>query len=470
MSEVQPIGRFLAKAPDPLGFVAAENGRFADHFEPIDDLLFRLLAKALDGERLIEAKRKKTENCVQLIGLSAADARLISGHFDRSSLQSKGAWWLPDEASLRPVVFNLPGALIKGHRFAAGYAGDDSLKLELDNPEHLFSFYALQPLMQQIFAPLELRGHAAGKKKPEQRVKAWVEVETLYGQLGLPLDNGYMAVRNGQAWATKRLPERSNAKRAYLEAFRDRLAPDVVQHYRAVRLQELVTKYYAKSKKVSATQRQVLTKPLQQPLVTYFAGGWLDFLEYLGEEPSPDEEITTALPGTKLYVGGSDRVDDIAAERGLAPEAVEEMLASFFGESAGRSPVERRVEACRKYWQVFDELHAAQRPGMDSLWGLVDEGGTYSPGQPSDPYQPSAIPALLPREVAGSIEELWGTAVLKRWPDSIVSATHPHANFAEAFGVALEFWHGVGLTAWFICEGPYSRTSIDGLPGYYERH
>ena len=55
-----------------------------------------------------------------------------------------------------------------------------------------------------------------------------------------------------------------------------------------------------------------------------------------------------------------------------------------------------------------------------------------------------------------------------RWPESIVSNPFPHVTMAEAFGPALEFWHGCALTAWFICEGPISRTDIPGLPEYYK--
>ncbi|MFE4956188.1 hypothetical protein ACFRCW_19300 [Streptomyces sp. NPDC056653] len=35
---------------------------------------------------------------------------------------------------------------------------------------------------------------------------------------------------------------------------------------------------------------------------------------------------------------------------------------------------------------------------------------------------------------------------------------------AETLGLALEFWHGVALTVWFVCEGPYSRTPCPASP------
>lgn len=40
---------------------------------------------------------------------------------------------------------------------------------------------------------------------------------------------------------------------------------------------------------------------------------------------------------------------------------------------------------------------------------------------------------------------------------------------AETMGPALKFWHGCALTAWFLCEGPYSRTNMVGLAEYYRK-
>jgi hypothetical protein len=40
---------------------------------------------------------------------------------------------------------------------------------------------------------------------------------------------------------------------------------------------------------------------------------------------------------------------------------------------------------------------------------------------------------------------------------------------AETFGPALSFWQSCALTAWFICEGPYSRTDMAGLAHHQRR-
>jgi hypothetical protein len=169
-----------------------------------------------------------------------------------------------------------------------------------------------------------------------------------------------------------------------------------------------------------------------------------------------------------LYVGGSAKVKEIAAAKGIDPAEVEKMLASFYGRSSAKSPVEQRVEVCKRYWDVFDAVHAAQSPGMRSLWGFVDEGATYSPGSPSAAYEPQARPHLLPDNLADEIEELWDSEIVKRWPERIVSTIYPHAMFADTFGPALQLWHGCALTAWFVCEGPYSRTDLPGMASFYE--
>jgi hypothetical protein len=40
---------------------------------------------------------------------------------------------------------------------------------------------------------------------------------------------------------------------------------------------------------------------------------------------------------------------------------------------------------------------------------------------------------------------------------------------AEAFGPAVELWHGIALTCWFVCEGPMSRTTLGALGKYHHR-
>jgi hypothetical protein len=76
---------------------------------------------------------------------------------------------------------------------------------------------------------------------------------------------------------------------------------------------------------------------------------------------------------------------------------------------------------------------------------------------------------VLPGDLLDEIDELWGSAMSSREPARIVTEPFPHVRLAETFGPALRFWHGCALTAWFLCEGPYSRTDMAGLEEYHGR-
>jgi len=202
----------------------------------------------------------------------------------------------------------------------------------------------------------------------------------------------------------------------------------------------------------------VLTRELERVLSTYFGGDWLSLLGYLGEAPHPKEHLVTALPESKLRawsLGERERESD-GENRAKG--------------DAGNLSVEQRLEVLRLYWEAFDGLHVGQRSGMVPLWGLVaDKRFIQVTPHDHSPYQERLYEKLLPKSLRNEIERLWGSAMLPRAPGRMVTEPFPHALMAEAFGPALTFWHGCSLTAWFLCEGPYSRTDMGGLEEYHRR-
>ena len=150
----------------------------------------------------------------------------------------------------------------------------------------------------------------------------------------------------------------------------------VAARFRASRIQLLAAATLKKARRNTPMARQVLTKALQPVLSAYFAGDWLAFLNYLSIPPNPNEEIVTALPQPKFYVGGSTKAAAVAAEHGLGEDEVHAMLAAFMGQSTSVSPVEQRVDLLQRWWDQFDALHARQTPGIPPLWELVEEGPT----------------------------------------------------------------------------------------------
>jgi hypothetical protein len=198
-------------------------------------------------------------------------------------------------------------------------------------------------------------------------------------------------------------------------------------------------------------------------------------LQYLGEQPHPDELLATAIPQTRFFVGGAKSPAAVAQETGVSLQEVERVCATYWDVPAAKtrqlvSPVEERVAALSEFWSAFDEVHSRQASGMTSLWGLVEESRLIRLGwEGPDWYNARLYRRLLPEVLSNSVEKLWGTIMLPQSPDRIVSEISPHALMAETFGPALAFWHGCALTAWFICEGPHSRTDIQGMPAYYRR-
>jgi hypothetical protein len=140
------------------------------------------------------------------------------------------------------------------------------------------------------------------------------------------------------------------------------------------------------------------------------------------------------------------------------------VAAALWQKPSGASPIEERTICLKKYWEVFDELHARQKPGMKSLWGLIDEAGRIDFETPRDDiFHPGLYLELFPADLILNIERLWGTTMLNKYPESIVSESFPHFVMANVLGPALSFWQNCALTAWFLCEGPYSRTDMEGL-------
>ncbi|BCL83773.1 hypothetical protein ccbrp13_62380 [Ktedonobacteria bacterium brp13] len=134
--------------------------------------------------------------------------------------------------------------------------------------------------------------------------------------------------------------------------------------------------------------------------------------------------------------------------------------------------VSNRIAVLRLYWLYLDGIHARQKAGMKPLWGLVEDYAhfNFTPrSQNQTPYQAQIYKKLLPTHLLTEIDQLWGTKLLARWPERIVSEPFPHKQLADTFGVALEFWHGCALTVWFNTEGPSSRAALSELTVYYQK-
>ena len=470
------FGRSAAQLANSIELLAFERtSDRAQRFGELDALVGKLLMRSLSGQLIVTlTQRTRDEVEVVLDGLDAQQRIFVDATFALAAQQQRGAWFIPDEATLRAGWINLPGFMQRHERFAAGLAWEERAKISLKRSSDVLMIWALlEPLADTLYLPFALRGPLTGTKAPEETAKLWAESVAFLETLGLRVGDELALLRPGRGWSTLRAGDQQAAKQKLMEALAGQVTPETASHYRAYRLHALISQYYKKAKADGRVKRtQVVTKALERSLSAFFGGDWLAFLDYLGEEPHAEEHVVTQLPKARLYVGTSSRAAEIAAQQGLPVEEVERMLSTFWQQPASASPVEQRVAVLRRYWQAFDAIHAHQASGMTSLWGLVEERTVSSSLTENGTAYPQAFlyRKLLPADLVAEVDQLWGTTLLPRYPDVIVSEPYPHAAMAEAFGSALAFWHGSALTAWFICEGPSSRTDMAGLAEYHRRH
>ncbi len=432
-----------------------------------DSLLGHVLKLALSGQQVVVIERdSRRGDSVQLRQDSGRD---LLGSFVLAYQQSRGAWFLPETVRVRAGKINFVAHYRASPRYGGTLIDGDAATVALrESGDPLFAWSLLEPLFDVLTIPIDLRTRLLGEKSEEEQQDLWVRFDELAIALGLDLSQSLGVYRYGGGWHRLSTEDRISARSQLLDALQSQATPELGRRYRAFRLFTLIKRYYKKAKNGRALRRQVLTRAEERTIAGFFGGDWLAFLDYLGEEPAAGEEIVTALPETRLYAFGSERAGEIAAAQNVPLDQVQLILASLWKGDAV-SPVVARVGLLRRFWASFDEAHARQRPGMASLWGLIEGGGLLEEDTSDHAFTPALYRQLLPTELVADVERLWGGLLLPRWPDRIVSALAPIDLMRAAFGPALRFWHGTALTAWFLCEGPSSRTDMKGLAVYHAR-
>jgi hypothetical protein len=469
MSDSAPThGARLAAAAPTQRFALHERAQRREEFAAYDAVVAALFERAFAGERIYELKasRRTAESKLTLLGLSDEDRATLDLVLNWAAQERRGAWYLPD--SMGEKV----GQIEFGHwaqtepRFAVNAADARTISALLETPDAIVTWAALAPIMEKVYLPIKLRsGYWLGDRRRDLMAKDWATVDATYTALGIstePLE----VFKNGRAWAELSIEGVISARQALTAAWAE--VSEVGARAICLMISELADRYYAKAKDGKAQRAKVMNKGRERFLSGAFGGDWLAFLRYLGEEPHPAEQVATAIEPTRLVVSTSGREGEAAAKTGVPVEEIRRIMAVYWG-GQDASPVEERVDVMRDWWSAFDELHAAQAKGSASLWGLLgDRWEDMARGwEENDARYTRRGYTMLPEALQVRIEGLWGTTVLPRWPDTLVTEPYPHAAFADALGTAARLWHELGLTCWFICEGPYSRTDIESAPEYY---
>jgi hypothetical protein len=358
--------RALSTARERLELDDAENRRVA--FAEVDATLDRLVLAALHGEHVVGED--------ETLAIPEAERPALTERFSVERRRERGAWYVPRLNELMTGRIHLVHWWQKAPRYALSLANRERLwasaranAARQANTDLVVIWAALEPIFEELALPLMLRsGRMAGQKTTEQQLPYWTKtIEPIYEALGAGMD-AVMQFAPGTRWGELDADE-ITARRDALLAGWVRADIDTARRLRTHRISQLVDRYYSKAKNGRAVRKRVISsEDFERTLTAYFGGDWLAFLNYLGEEPEVSEEITTSLPETRLTGTSSARAAKVAVEHGLPPEEVERMLAAYWGQSGGGTPVERRVHVLERLWRELDAVHARQVPGMPSLF------------------------------------------------------------------------------------------------------
>jgi hypothetical protein len=472
----ESFGRLALQAASAGELLELERARDrAKDFLPLDSLIGRVAIRALCGERPFSVKGVDKNGApgrtatLRLKGLSGEKRLFLEELFSLEKQKSRGSWSLPETVRVRLGRLHFPAHLQEHGRYFHESVETDYYRLVAlaASPEALLAHVILDPFFSSLYEPFMLRTDSAFRSSvrhgighypsEERRLARWQATDAFFSSLGLEAETELSALRPGGGGARLPANEQLAAMVSLTQAIRreaQRLGPSLLgARYRAYRLRPLLDQYYAKANKEGRALRQrVLTRKLDElTLSAFFGGDWLAFLNYLGEEPHPEEHVATALPKTRLYLGSPHKAKDLGVE-GVSEEQLKLIAISLYG-GEETSPVERRVSALKRYWEAFDAIHARQRSGMESLWSWTQRPGLLGF---------SNYRRLMPADVLEEVDELWGTAMYTREPGRIATNPVPQISLAYAFGPALQFWHRCAYTAWILCdEGPELPSMAD---------
>lgn len=425
--------------------IALESSREqANTFRRFDTIFAVLIKRALAGERICRAVESKSRRPtgIEMMGLTPDDATFIETRFGYDAQRSRGAWYLKPDARLDLGLVNVGAHLAAYPRVFWTAVLDETVKASLVSSSGAVVVWSwLETVFRRLAAPLYLRGSGLGELSREEQQSEWVTAESELVSIGCDPVDALGPLRYGAGWGRLDVSEQLAAKQRYVAYLHERITPTSVSRLRALVTRPLVERYYEKAKADGSVLRRIaVTKALEPILSGVFGGDWLAFLTYVEERPHPKEQIATELPKPILRAGAlssppSHQAQPIQAVDQAAPVAP--------------PTIAHKLGFLRRYWDRFDQLHAQHKHGMNQLTGLIPSRFLLLDAAPADARTGSDA---FPKDFVDPVTSLWGTMVVSRWPDVIVSEPFPAARMAEAFGPALELWDRVSAACWKASE------------------
>jgi hypothetical protein len=477
-------GQQLANAPDLTTYLHLETEATpADvqaRFKEIALLAREFLALCIDETKAryqlplgwMQAKNRDLWgfNPAKIVAKLSPENRGRLDHFFSGENQlNKGAVWL--DAS---------------HSFSVSGLNYEHISTRLaDDPGILFYLAVAAPALETLLSFMDIRHGSPLLRSKKYRLEdrnglpqydsrranaAWFEqAPERYASLGVNANEWFAQVKSVSHFFGLPREKRHRLLEGMLKQIRESIAhSELVEYLRAERVQAAVQTYYRLSgkKRQPVPRRRFLKKAHEWLLSAYFEGSWLQFLEYISEEAAEDDYVSGAIPKPRVLMP----LNTPAGMTKLPPTEQQRLLDSLDPAGIG---IRTRLSLARDFWAKLVKSHEQQKPGMISLWGLVEDSPfsalSYRQDEGDGVYNPGLFQKRLPESLIQRIETLFGRETAPQHPTARTITLSPYYSFCTHLNPALSFWHGVGLTLWFLTQGPYSRTDIPGMPDYYQR-
>lgn len=431
MSEAsRGIGRRLLQTDGTQGWLdlEAELG-LRQSFVDFDSAIDQVMCVAVRGRRDVMFIERGYKHEYFSVGyLSHGERTAVRAQLDPRAQESRGNWSLPDAVTFRADLlrFRVPHTHLR-------------IKLahtEEESKAFVVCLWLLQDLVRQVKLPTMLRaskrGRPAGLKTMAQQRQFWPELEQLYEDLGIPTKL-LEPFRPGGGWSGLDRDQKAEADAALRRGW---FTPSkaMATRFRAIQLRELIERYYQKAGRTPPTKKQVMNQQLELTLALWFGGGWMEFLDYIGEEPSPVEDLTRELPVGDLL---GNPVGHRAATPGIDEGERDRILAAYWGENRGDT-APQRAQALKAFWSAAEELYLrlnVDDEGESGRLGSLLHRGTrnWTPWEQG----PFNLNQLFE---SPSDQHLWQTRPPEALPGRLISEPNPSEAAIELLGDAWTAW------------------------------
>ena len=130
-----------------------------------------VLVRSLRAEYVVETKKGLHGDSVSITGLEGDSKDTLDRWFSVVSQHARGTWFLPEKMTLKPGLASLPWTFATYPRYATGIVWEERAGVvPVDCPDAVPIWSIFQPLFEQLFAPIELRGRLVGTKSAEDQL------------------------------------------------------------------------------------------------------------------------------------------------------------------------------------------------------------------------------------------------------------------------------------------------------------